>query len=309
MAPRASRPNKRKNQRKTGKRKQVQKKFQLQKASASQVKSISTMAECNKFFGMVGNEGDHQKLSISSFYVSRTASATFLPIHSIYYMKSYNDIQANSSLRGKDIFSKYLQMKLEVEYPVSKFGPTRGARPLEVVYGFCKPLNLTNNTTPKDVEITRAQILSHVVNQIAEDFDSRDDTMEFKDRRKRSYNIVGRFKVTPDQRKNIIGPMDSASDAGVTTLVGMGNNPAPIRRNVNWQMKRKIRFEKSLQGDLSNPAADPILYPNQAYLPWILIYNPDYSHYAENVPGGSGQDEQIHQIKVRHYDCHWFNDF
>lgn len=308
MAPRAKRPNKR-NKRKTGHRKQVQKKFQLQKASAAQVKSISTMAECNKYSGAVGNEDDHTKLGISSFYVSNTASATFLPIHSFYYMKSYNDIQANYSLRGKDIFSKYLQMKLEVQYPVSKFGPTEGARPLEVVYGFCKPLNLTNTTTPTEENVTRTQILNHVLNQIAQDFDSSDDTMEFKDRRKRSYNIVGRFKIVPDQRKNIIGPMDSASDAGVTTLVGMGNNPPPLRRNVNWQMKRKIRFEKSVQGDTSDPAADPILYPSQAYLPWILLYNPDYANFKDNVPGGSGQDEQIHQIKVRHFDCHWFNDF
>lgn len=288
----------------------VQNEFKLARPMPSTVKALSTMAECKKYrwhTGMASTSLVNQ--GIREFYVNNDTNAcTFLPLHSFISMKkSFNAGEYPWGVEGRDIFSKFLQMKLEITYPQARYGPKKGVRPLEVIYGFCEPLNLTDQTTPREDNVSNTEIGLHIAGQVGPDFDETNDSMLFQDRRRRAYNIVGRFKVKPDRRHLITGPIANA-DSG--TALSTNADPPPIRRNVTFKMNKKIRLWPSTQV-ASGPASDPILYPRSAYLPFVALVNPDYENYEDNVPAQPDKPEtaEDHQIKVRYHDCHWFNDF
>lgn len=279
----------------------VQNKFKLAKPRMGQVKSISTMAECKRFKGW--SIKNNLPTPIQTQYLGVTNSATFIPIDPFYFMKSRRDVDVQGTIEGRDIFSKYLQTKLEIKYPESVFGPQGGTRPLEVIYGVATPMNLTDRTTPSNIGVTAQEVMDHIIEQVARDFDSINDTMDFDVRSRRSYNILGRFKVKPNNNGLIPSPFRSDAAGGqIGSLVGNRDVP-PLRRNVNWPMMKKVRFERSVAD-----SAEPFLYPNQAYMPFLLLYNPDHANYSLNTTDAEGTPE-IKQIKVRHNSMHWFNDF
>lgn len=298
---------KRRNYRKTG----VQNQFKLRKPVVRQVQQISPMAETKKYRWHKGDErlGTLVDQGIREYYLTLTNTATHIPLHAFLFMK--RNLVAPSlpgSVIGKDIFSKYLSMKIEVQYPQARYGPTKSARPVEIVWGFCSPLNLSKKTSPDDTEPTYADIEEHITDQIDEDFDQSTDVLEFKDARRRSYNILGRIKCKPDRRHIITGPIANA-DSG-TALSTNGDTPAKVY-NIKFPMMKKVRLEQSNNlGDGGvGPTTDPFVYPNQAYLPFCLIYNPDKDSYVANKDVGDPEKEEIHQIRIRYQDCHWFNDF
>lgn len=308
------RSRRRYNAKKAYRKRGVQQKFALTKPANRTVKALSNIAECKKWKA-VTLYPEVQPLGIQQFYVSTTASATFIPVNSFLYLRSQADFPQGSitgelrGLEGRDIFSKYLQMKLEIKYPETMFGPEGGTRPLEVIYGFTSPLNLTDRTAPVDSKVTQAEIEEHIVDIVARDFDTKDDTMEFKTRRRRAYNIVGRFKVKPNNNGLIPSPLRSNEVPGsVGSVLGERDTP-PIRRNVHWKMNKKVRYKRSTNGATDpDPVLEPFVYPNGAYLPFILIYNPDHANYKVNTTNEQGELE-VRQISIRHNDQHWFNDF
>jgi len=293
--------------RKYNNKKGVQNKFKLAKPSNAMVKSIAPMAECKKYRWHKGTQNNVQNQGIREFYMNNdTNAATFIPLHSLISMKkSFVAGEYPWGVEGRDIFSKFIQLKLEITYPQARYGPVKGCRPVEIIYGYCEPLNLTDQTTPKEDNVTADEIGLHIAGQVGPDFDELNDTLEFQDRRRRAYNIVGRFKVKPDRRHIITGPIANA-DSG-TALSTNGDVP-PIRRNVTFKMNKKIRLWPSTQVT-TGPSSDPILYPRSAYLPFVMIHNPDYGAYEDNVPASGEKPAEDHQIKVRYHDCHWFNDF
>lgn len=284
----------------------VQNQFKLRRPRRSTVKAIAPIAETKKYRWYVGPQNNLVAQGIREFYVNNNTSAcTFLNVHSFIAMKkSFVAGEFPWGVEGRDIFSKFVQMKLEIQYPQARYGPTSGVRPLEVIYGFVEPLNLTDQTTPKEDNVTIAEIGNHIAGQVGPDFDEENDPLRFHDRRRRAYNIVGRFKVRPNRRSIITGPIANA-DSG-TALSTNGDIP-PMVRSCTFKMNKKVRMHPSTQV-ASGPSSDPILYPRSAYLPFVAIVNPDYESYADNVDIGK-ETEEIHQIRVRFNDCHWFHDF
>lgn len=296
----------------------IQNKFKLHRPLSKQVKQIAPIAETKKYRWATGLEsaGTLDVQGIREFFVNNdTNTATFLPLHSFLFMK--RNLHAPSlpgSVMGKDIFSKYLSMKIEVLYPQARYGPIKGARPIEIIWGFTTPINLSNKTVPDNSKPTNDDIITHITEQVDEDFDQSTDLMEFKDARRRSYNIIGRIKCKPDRRHLITGPIANAESG--TALSTNADTPAKIY-TINFPMMKKIRLEQSdnLGDGGVGPATDPFVYPNQAYLPFVLLYNKDKDAYEDNQPAqvnASGVEiaaAEEHQIRIRYQDCHWFNDF
>jgi hypothetical protein len=292
---------------KSHKKKGPQQKFALKKAKPSTIKNVGYLAETKKFQGFVLYP-EPKPIGIQESFISTSASATFIPLHAFWFMRARNDIpELLSSVEGREIFSKYLQLKMEIKYPSTHFGPEGGTRPLECIYGFTTPINLTSQTVPLDTQVTEVQFFEHVTDLVSGDFDSKNDTMEFKDKRRRAYNVTGRFKIKPNNNGLIPSPWRSDQAPGqIGTTIGDRDIP-PLRRNVNFTMNKKIRYRRSNQGQPTDPL-EPILYPNQAYIPFVLLYNPDYANYKNNTTDPEG-NEEIRQITLRTNSCHWFSDF
>jgi hypothetical protein len=280
-------------------RRPAQKKFQLQRPKARVARQVQPILETKKYVGFRNGA----TLGPGAAYMTTTNASLVLIPNAFMYMKEEGTagLPINSGVQGNDVFSRYLTEKLLIEYPATSYAPSdTQVRPMELIWGWCKPLNLTAHTTPARNTCIRGDLINHVLHQVAEDFDQTQDSMLFNDKKKRSYNIIGRKKLKPNQNGNVIGNSWVPDDA--TKLRG---GPAPMRRNITWKMNKKVELTKSADTGSSTPNPDPVdpfMYPNQAYIPFIILYNPDFAKYTENAGG------KISQIKVTRNSCHWFND-
>lgn len=292
----AKRNNKRTTRRSTKRKtRTTQKKFLLLSAKASTVKSLSAIAETKKFTGWDGVKN----VGIVESYLSITSPYKLLIPYSFMNMVSTRDVPALfSSIEGRAIFSKYLQMKLEFTYPHGANSPGEPSEPVEVIYGFCEPSNLTDYTNIPENTVSRQDLVDLVTQQTQAEFDEADDTMVFKERKRRSYNIVGRFKIRPNKNAQV----PSSIAAGSWSF-----SAAPIQKAVNWKTMKKLRMVRTTDSR-STSTSWPFLYPNQAYVPFVIIYNKSATNYSANVIDPDPTKNEYKQIRLRHNDCHWFND-
>lgn len=307
------RNNKRKNKRNRGRgkarpRRQAQKKFQLPKPAKSVVNQLSNILETKKFRGLNYNQAtatwgvgaiEEGTLPINN------AGISFMP-DSFYRMQFQPDITdqttdanrelADNCIEGTSLFSKYLQVKLQIDYPDGLNSPSECPRPVEVIWGWVNPVNYTSFTSPKLDEVTPAEIRDHTLNAIASEFNSMTDPMEFHDKHKRRYNILGRRKMLPNLTRQVPTKVSPFSALGASAS-------AKIHMDINFPMMKKVNYTKSeAKNDDDSPQ---FAYPNEAYLPFVFIYNPDFAMYN---PANYPEDPGISPIAYKINDCHWFND-
>lgn len=295
MPPRGTRNRKKNTTRKNKRpRRQAQKKFALPKPAKSVVNQLTNILETKKFLGLDYNTSSNQweqaNIEVGTLPID-SAGISFMP-DSFYRMQFQSDITgelATNCIEGTSLFSKYLQVKLQIDYPDGLEAPIQCPRPVEVIWGWVNPLNFTDFTTPKIDEVTPAQIRDHTLDAIASEFNSATDPMEFHDKHKRRYNIIGRRKLKPDTRMSV--PTRALTGSNST------GSSAKIHMNINFPMMKKVNYTRSTaKDDLTLPH---FAYPNEAYLPFVFVYNPDFGMY--DVSGVSPVSYKIN-------DCHWFND-
>lgn len=265
----------------------AQKKFKLRRPKKRVVKQLAPIAETKKFCGFYNGavlEPRSKLLDIAS------AGTLFIP-NSFMWMQRARDLTGDNidfGFEGNSIFSKYLSMKFNLEYPYGANAPNKPCRPVEMVWGWCNPMLLTTRTTPKEDAVSRADITEHVSDAIGDDFDETNDELEFKTRRKRSYNVIGRKQLMPNQNKQLPAAIAAGSWAG---------HSAPLHRNVTWKTMKKINLTRSTDDETGDSKV--FSYPNEAYIPFIVFYNKDYASYGPT---------DAEKIKITYNYCHWFND-
>ena len=181
----------------------AQSKFKLRRPKASVVNQLQPVLETKKFCGYVaGLVPGAQEANLSITSISRViVPGAFMHMQA----ESAGTVSQGSSVSGNDIFSRYLSMKIMLQYPTNRFTPTGvQPRPVEVIWGWVRPMNLTLLTTPHVNTVDQGAITQSVVDQIGGDFDSAADTMLFKDKQRRSYNIIGRKKLRPNNNDAIV---------------------------------------------------------------------------------------------------------
>lgn len=281
-------PNK-PNQRPTKNQKAAQRKFRLRRPKQSVVRSLASIAETKSFCGWHNDT----PVGIEAVFIEGPGQV-FVPT-SYMFMQRARDLSGENvdfGIEGNSIFSKYLTMKLNLEYPYGSDAPQAPCRPVEMIWGWVNPMNLTDRTTPTETTVSRAQIIEHVNDAIGSDFDSQTDDLEFNKKRKRIYNIVGRQQMMPNINKQLPAAIPAGSWAG---------HSAPLHRAITWKTMKKLRFSRSI--DASAPTGDgkPFSYPVEAYIPFMILYNKDYNLYNRD-------DKDSQKIKVSYNTCHWFND-
>lgn len=298
--PRKMNNRRRRRTRKPSTKTSVQKKFQLRRPNNRVVRSLAPIAETKKYTGWTGTA----PLGITSDYLPINSTYKLFYPYSFMNMQNVTDMPAGnnsfSAIEGRSLFSKYLSMNIEITYPHGENSPSEPVEPVEIIWGFCEPLNLTPFSTPTESSVSRTDIVNHINRQIQEDFDSSDDTMFFKEKRRRHYNIVGRRKIRPN--KNAMIPQSIPSGS-------WSNSAAPLQTKISWKTNKKLRCVRSADSQASPGTQIPFVYPNQAYIPFCLIYNKSYDKYSANVVDPDPTKPiTVKQITYRHHDCHWFND-
>lgn len=302
MAPRARRNNKRKNvrNRKRATRRPAQRKFMLSKPSRKTVGQLSNILETKKFQGIVPNDAKDGWLPYKIITSHIDDVVTSIPIDSFWSMRYASDVVDTNSeasqhcLEGSSLFCKYLQVKLQLDYPDGVYAPSQTPRPIELVWGFTHPFNYTEYTTPRLDEVTQAQLADRVFNTVKNEFNNQSDPMVFHDKKKRLYNVIGRKKIIPKFNRQV---------PNMTTYLA---SAAKILTTIKFPMMKKVEYTTSYNNVNDRDAlGSRFAYPNQAYVPFLLVVNPDNSFYQ--VPAGA-EDPNLYKPEIKFNDCMWFND-
>ena len=189
-------------------------------------------------------------------------------------------------INGTNIFAKYLNVKGIVRFPG---GENIQAMPqnLELVWGYCPPINATTNTAPAITSLSPASIYSHITAQVSEYLNAQSDQLRFHPKRDQSCHIIGRRRVRPNlQRQYTLPPMikDDGSD-----IESVGVVP-DWKFNVSFKLMRKLHFDRGgtiAYTDDSGNTIDEVTYNlNDHRIPFVCFYQPDYGIVNGGYPDG-----------------------
>lgn len=229
---------------------------------------------------------------------------------------------------GKGIHPRYLKTKLLFKFPSGDRAINEAMR-IQLVWGFIKkPFMLTPYTTPKADEVELSQLKEMTWNQVGREYDSVLDQLKFNIKRPNNYYITGRRWIKPDRRHRIGATQNYVLGADGLPDVRSTGGPPQIKEVISWKMGKQWRLQKS--GDLEEEDENVFYYNNENFIPFFLIYNPDYANVRqapENYQGPSDPDPgaikpgmeggggttgqpvpQENRIQVEHNSCMWYND-
>lgn len=290
-------------------RRAAQSKFRLRRPRSRTVAALSSIVETKKFFGLGATlSGDWSIRGVVSQALPYNKISTFLPLDCFLSMRYATDVAthnqssptaqelANNCLEGTSLFAKYLTMKVQIDYPDGNKAPvSKQPRPCELIWGWVNPMNLTQHTTPVDDQVTYAQIRQHIINAVQDDFDNMADPLQFHDKQRRLYNIIGRKKIKPQFNRNVPSQASFTAPKMITTI--------------KFPMNKKVSYQKSQEDPMTDPFAvgNTFGYPNQAYLPFVMVFNPDAAYYEP--PSGTPPEEyNDYFIQASYNDCLWYYD-
>lgn len=254
-----------------------------------------------------------------------SASVQINPLN--YGWENDESSETKDHFTGKGIHPRFLKTKLLFKFPKGE-NAIQDAMRLQLVWGFVKlPFMYTPYTTPEADEATVTNLRDHVFNQVGREYDSPLDQLKFNIKRPNNYVVVGRRWIKPDRRhrigapQNLVEQMDGLPDPRST------GGPPQVKEVISWNMGKQWRLTKSgVLGEDDNV----FWYNNEQYIPFFLIYSPDYCNVRQDPAnyqgaqdpdpgqikpgmecggGATGQPvPQENRIQVEHNSCMWYND-
>lgn len=222
---------------------------------------------------------------------------------------------------GKSINPRYLKTKLLFKFPTGPRAIEEAMR-LQLVWGFVKkPFMLTPYTTPTQDDVTVLQMKEMLYHQIGREFDSPLDQLKFNVKRPNNYYITGRRWIKPDRRHRIGAPQNYVLGADNLPDVRSTGGPPIVKEVISWKMGKQWRLQKS--GDLEEEDENVFYYNNENFIPFFLVYNPDFGNVRqdkanydsdgelEHEAGGGATGQPVpeeNRIQVEHNSCMWYND-
>merc|ERR1712093_9334 len=270
---------------------------------------------------------------------------TLVPIYSFYRQQRGLD---EHHILGSSIFSKYLNTKHEFKFPDGKDitlystqsnnnglepagtpynVPNRMIQAATKLYLICGwvtqnwncPLDqlidaqgaaLPGQRPQRDMA-TQDQLLNYISNQLRPYFDDGYDKLQFRPRETTNIKIAKYMRIKPNHNTAIATqPLPVTTQGGQTLVDAHGAVPS-VRRSWSVKTNRKITFTQG--ADTSFPVDNQNLYPNDCWLPFCVIYNPDYEAQAATAKANSdpkyaGRFTEIQAIQHRWNDAHYFTD-
>lgn len=236
----------------------------------------------------------------ASFPISRTAAGQFVAFRS--FMDMSQGLQGDDMI-GDSVFSKYVKMKLRFRFPRDEQSIRKNYR-VQLIHGWMTaPFALSVDPvgapyTPARGNVTPEQLEQILAARIGNDFNATGDEMTFRDKEKRIYKILGKKWLKVDRQGQLGFPQMFGRYAAETDHL-IGGVP-DITESVTFKPMRRVKYT------YSNPSgATEFWYPNEAWIPFVCIYVPEYLN-TQAAPVGESQDD--YQPKVTVNDAHWYSD-
>lgn len=230
---------------------------------------------------------------------------TIFPIHA--YMNMNKGLEG-SDMIGSSVYSRYLKAKVEIELP-SGTNPIRHPCDIYLIHGWVtQPLGKTLHTTPTNTQVTRSDVQNHILEQLQQYFNQREDKLVPIRRRTSNIKFEGYRKIKPKQNAKLgVDPM--ALSTGVNNTQTFQGALPLINMNCSWRCKRKVHYTQGTSNASVNNLEHS--YVNHGWIPFMAVYNPtagtfiDTSVYPPVNPGGPANDPKL---KLRYNTTHYFQD-
>lgn len=234
---------------------------------------------------------------------------------------------------GNSIFSKYLNFKLQVRFPRGediKLPDGEGGTytvpnkmieqptKLFMVTGWItESLNypIDNDPSPSlpaQADADSDALAVYIEQQLRPFFDDDEDKLQF--RPKTTTNIkIDRYVNLAPKLHQAIGtqavPIIAHTAAGPSEATVAHGSIPDVYKSWNSKTNRKIPLT---QGENTTyPVDTQNLFPNNSWVPFAILYNPDYeAQLANNIadPANPGQLAQAQLMEYRWNDAHYFTD-
>lgn len=253
---------------------------------------------------------------------------------------------------GNTIFSKFLNMKLQVQFPESKditmFSVQQNGddppgtpyavtnkmieRPTKVYFitgwvtqNFNAPIETLKDAQgvplsgqrPERESVTQDDLDNYVSNQLRPYFDDQYDKLEFRPKSTTNIKIDKYVRLKPDL-SHAVGTQAVPNttwqnpDMTPTTYEITAHGSIP-QVNKSWRVKTNRKITYTQGDDTTFPSDNQNLYPNDSWIPFALIYNPDYEQQSANTImnteyGMEGRFTQVQMMRYRWNDAHYYSD-
>lgn len=238
---------------------------------------------------------------IEGVKISNASAFTLLDLSS-YYRNSHGFLEDN--VIGDSLFSRYLKLKIQLRFPEGEDMIVNPVR-IQLITGWVTaPLAYTNNTTPTEGNATQAYLLAHLVNQLKEYFDERNDFLRFREKTTSNVRILKWQSLKPNLNTAIASvPGQTAFGEDQDEIRTTGAVPF-VQRSFTWKTNRKVHLSEGTALPTGNDAPDSDtqnLYPNNQWLPFACLYNPEFAR-MRNV------DNEDVECTLAQNNIHFYTD-
>lgn len=116
---------------------------------------------------------------------------------------------------------------------------------------------------------------------------------------------IGSFNYGPNPQH--AGNPGNLTNATSATTSGHGSIPE-VSKSHSWKCMKKIALTEGKETTFSTDNQN--LYPNNSWIPFAVIYNPNYEQQVQNtiVDPSTGRFTQVQTMRYRWNDAHYFTD-
>lgn len=238
---------------------------------------------------------------------------------------------------GNSIFSKYINMKMQLRFPrgeqftlpvpnsnpISYYEATN--RMIQVptkLYLICgwitEPMNypiaaVNSPSLPPQSDAGYEAINTYITQQLKPFFDDDEDKLQFRPKETTNIKIEKYVKLAPkltEQVSTQAVPEHQFADSSVNIIDVKPHGSVPdVSKSHSFKTNRKIALTQGTDANFTTDKQN--LFANNSWIPFAVIYNPDYElQLAQWKADASkpGQFTDVCSMEYRWNDCHYFTD-
>jgi len=243
---------------------------------------------------------------------------------------------------GQSIYSKYLNFKFQLRFPqgqqvtledatspgVTYQVPNRVIQKPTKVYLICgwvtAPLNYpldddTSPSLPKQSDAGPEALNAFITQQLKPYFDDGSDKLQFRPKSTTNIKITMYRLLKP----NLNGSISSTIVPQHALYIDPNMPGAPVYQQEphgalpdvtashNFKTMRKVQLTKG--ADTTFPVDNQNMFPNNSWIPFAVVYNPDFESQKANwvLTDPQNPESQLKSIQAMEYrsnDAHYFTD-
>lgn len=206
--------------------------------------------------------------------------------------QGFNDFE----MVGSSIYSRYLKLKVEVNFPGGADVIVNPFKMYLVSGWITNPLNKNYNTAIHVNDVTQEILNSHVESMLLEHFDESTDRLSFQRKSRSNIKILSYRRILPKTAESVFGQQTHVEQVapGSSSKTASGA-PASVQINHTWKVMRKIHYSLGLSESDANTLPETgdnelqNYFVNDSWIPFSCFYMPDWERMTpvnSTVPTG-----------------------